>query len=70
MDQIRDWTPHGDFPGPHSCSTRLLKAGFESMAIMFILLPLKTPSPEKKLIFYRHIAHVTPKQLKSCVFKR
>ena len=23
-----------------------------------------------KLIFYRHIAHVTPKKLKSCVFKR
>ena len=23
-----------------------------------------------KLIFYRRIAHVTPKKLKSCVFKR
>ena len=31
--------------------------------------PLKLQALEK-LIFYRHIAHVTPKKLKSCVFKR
>ena len=42
---------------------------FEVGSRMLCNLPLKTPSPGKVLIFYRRIAHVTPKKLKSCVFK-
>ena len=33
-------------------------------------LPLKTPSPGEVFIFYRHIAHVTPKKLRKVVFLR
>ena len=33
-------------------------------------LPLKTPSPGEAFIFYRHVAHVTQKVEKSCVFLR
>ena len=37
--------------------------------IGLIRLPLKTPSPEK-VNLSQTLAHVTPKKLKSCVFKR
>ena len=38
------------------------------VSILRIHLPLKTPSPGEVFIFYRHIAHVTPKKLRKVVF--
>ena len=37
--------------------------------VLLVAYPLKLQALGK-LIVYRHIAHVTPKKLKSCVFKR
>ena len=73
------YLPNGSASGAHGNSVARGIEGYPSLVVLKIPMAItKVPNntyPLKlqalgKLIFYRHIAHVTPKKLKSCVFKR
>ena len=77
---FKNWTPFGKYwwSNPEQQVFRgLARVGYSFLLRGYTLclrysgnLPLETPSPGQVFIFYRHIAHVTPKKLRKVVFLR